>query len=302
VLEGDESFFLNVSVLDGAEAAVARDRAAATIQNQQVLSLGFSGSQRAAYTDLDGSRVVISLKGPGGGQVLLLGDARREAVGLTLTGTTAASALSVKGDTSLGDVTVAGPLGALAGKALDLLGNVTAGGALGKVQVRSMADGRLLSAAAIGTLSARGNFGGDVAVGSLGKMTVAGTLLDADVRSTGPIGSVRAGAARGSRVFAGVRAEVVDLPATLDDFANPAATIGAFAVNARAPGAFSDTLVAAPSIGRVVLGAVSPANNARPFGLAADTIKTLTAGPLRLANLTSPDQSRADEDLLVRVL
>jgi hypothetical protein len=38
------------------------------------------------------------------------------------------------------------------------------------------------------------------------------------------------------------------------------------------------------------------------FGLSADTIKALTAGPLRLANLTSPDQSRTDEDLLIRVL
>jgi hypothetical protein len=302
--EGAEPFFLNVAVLDGTNVAVADDQGAATIENQQVLSVGFSGAQRAVYTDMDGTPVVISLRGPGGGQLLLLGDAQREAVGITLTGTTGASTLLVRGDTSIGDVNISGALKGIGGATLDLLGNVTATGPLARVQVRSMADGHTITAPALGALIARGNFSGDVNVGSLGTLTVAGTLLNADVRSAGAIGAVRAGAARGSRVFAGVRAEVVDLPDALDDFANPAAMIRSVTIKGRAAGAgtFADTLISAPSVGRVVLGTPETANGGRPFGIAADVLKSVTAGTIRLANLTAPGQSKTEGDFLLRIL
>jgi len=300
--EGDEPFFLNVAVLDGTNVAVADDRGAAIIQNQQVLSIGFNGSTRATYTDVDGTRVVISLRGPGGGEVLLLGDARREAVGLTLTGTTGASSLSIKGATSVGDVTIAGALKGFGGALLDLAGNVNASGPLGRVQVHGMADGHAIAAPAIGALTSRGDFSGDVNVGTLGTLTVAGTLLNADVRSAGAIGAVKAGAARGSRVFAGVRAEVVDLPDALDDFANPAAAIRSVTIKGRAGGTFADTLISAPSVGRVVLGVPETSNGGRPSGIAADVLKSVTAGAVRLVNLSTPEQSKTDGDFLLRIL
>jgi hypothetical protein len=99
-----------------------------------------------------------------------------------------------------------------------------------------------------------------------------------------------------------VRADVAELPDGLDDFANPAASIRSFTVKGRTAGAFADTLVAAPSVGKVVLGAPEAGNGARRFGIAADMLKSVAAGPLRLANLSAPDQSEAEGDFLLRIL
>jgi hypothetical protein len=52
----------------------------------------------------------------------------------------------------------------------------------------------------------------------------------------------------------------------------------------------------------VVLGVPETANSGRPFGIAADVLKSLTAGAVRLANLSTPEQSKTDADFLLRIL
>ncbi len=99
--------------------------------------VAFGGKQRAIYTDADGGTVVISLKGPGTGIVEFAADSPADAAVVTLNGTTAASALSVKGDTSFGKLVVNGGLKSVSGKTLDFAGDVTVTGGLPKVQIRS---------------------------------------------------------------------------------------------------------------------------------------------------------------------
>ena len=124
------------------------------------------------------------------------------------------------------------------------------------------ADG--VTAPSILSLMSAGDFGADVTVDALGRMSVRGALTGSDVRSAGNIASVQTGSTSNSRIFAGVRGEVTDLPDGTDDFANPAATIGRLTLGPR--GTFGNSLIAAPTVGRVVLGTVTTANGGRPFG------------------------------------
>ncbi|HZN65801.1 MAG TPA: S8 family serine peptidase [Tepidisphaeraceae bacterium] len=345
-LEEAETMYLDVSVAEGPNAAVGDDRGAAMITNQGVTTLGLGGRSRVTLTDADGTPVLITLKGPGGGEVILIGDTARDVAAINVSGTTAASTLTIVGGTTVGEINVNGGLRSLGGRGYDVGGNVNVSGPLGRLQVRSAGGGRtitvgpggaltatfgnvsdlrlvsaspirslrtnawqdtggdvdVIQAPAVMVLQSRGDFAADVTADAIGKVTVGGTLLNSDIRSAGNIASVRAGASSGSRVFAGVRGDVATLPDGLDDFANGAATLGSLQIGGRGGGAFSDTRVAAGSIGRVLLGAVTSANGGNPFGIAADTIRSITAGTLRLANLGTPEQSQAQGDFIVWVL
>ena len=68
---------------------------------------------------------------------------------------------------------------------------------------------------------------------------------------------------------------MAELPDGTDDFANAAATIGSLAVGAR--GTFANTLIAAPTIGRVLLGQVTTANGGSLHTDGDSTLLTLTA-------------------------
>ena len=74
-------------------------------------------------------------------------------------------------------------------------------------------------------LTAAGTFQGNVAAGSVGKVTVRGALTSSEIRAAGSIGSVTVGSATDSLIYAGVRPDLAALPDSLDDFANPAASI-----------------------------------------------------------------------------
>jgi hypothetical protein len=339
--EGQESFGLDIAVLEG-DAVVGDDRGLAQVVNQPVQPVAFNSALKATFTDADGGRVTVSLKGPGSGEVLLLGGTQADAAGITLTGTTAASVLTIKGATSVGDITVNGSLRGLVGSTLDLIGNLNVAGTLSQLKLRSLSgrsigvaggvlsavlgsvgEGSIstagaikslrvgqwvdnngardgVSAASIGTLTATGDFGADVTAGSIGKLTVNGNLVDSEVRAGSRIGTVRLGAATGSRIFAGVRGDVAALPAGAGDFVDPAAAIGNVTITGRA-GTFSNSMVAAPSVGRVLLGQVQTPNGGTPFGVAADVLKAITTPSLRLSNLSDPTASRTDGDFNVRI-
>ena len=160
-------------------------------------------------------------------------------------------------------------------------------------------------APSIGSLSAlsrAGRFEADVTAGSIGRARFAGALASATLRSAGPIGAVSAASVSGSRIFAGVADAVTGLPASPADFANGSASIGSLAVR----GTFTDSLVAAPTIGRLTLPSVPTSNNNRPFGVAADLIRSaaVTVGPraLRLSNLGDPARSASHEEFVLRAL
>jgi hypothetical protein len=337
--EGDETFSVDVTVVESLDAVVADEHAAGTIQNQLVQPLGFNAGLPAAFTDANGSRVRITMRGPGSGQVLLLGDTPSDPAGITLTGTTGATSVNIAGDTSVGDVTVTGSLKSLSARATDLAGDVSVSGFLSQLRARSLvghtvsvgpgglfggafgsvtdsslsvqgpirslkvgswADGDAtadgISGTAIKSITSLGDFGANVAAQTLGKLSVRGALVGSDVRVEGNIGSVRVGSASNSRVFAGVRSDVTTLPAAAADFASGAA-IGSFR-----SGAFGNTLVAATSLGKVLLGAVTTANGGTPFGVAADAVRSISTPTLRLKNLSDPAATQRDGDFYVRIV
>lgn len=127
-------------------------------------------------------------------------------------------------------------------------------------------------------------------VTSLARMDVAGGLNGAAVRAAGSIGKVTVGAMHDSLLLAGVRSGLATLPAAASDFVTPA-SIASITVRGTAPAAFSDSVIAASSVGRVVVGRVGSQNaTPAPFGVAATSVgyyKRLTTGRPVLAKAVS---------------
>ena len=339
--EGDETFGIDIAVVDGAQAAVADEHGAAVITNQLVQALGFNAALRAAFVDSSGDRVVVALRGPGSGEVLLLGGTSGDPAGITLTGTTGASALSIAGDTTVGDITVDGSLRGINARSADLVGNVSVSGGLGQLRLRNVGSGHAInvgpggalaatlgavgdtsltsagpikslrvarwldtdatadaiSAPSIGVITSLGDFSADVTAGSLAGLNVRGSLTGSNVLVSGSIRAVKLGGASASRVFAGVNGTA--LPDSRDDFANPQAAIGSFSVRT---GSFGNTLVAAPEIGRVLLGSVATGNGGSPFGIAADELRSFRSPTISVLRATEPSSSRTEGDFVVRIV
>jgi hypothetical protein len=249
------------------------------------------------------------------------------------------------GGTPTGDVQINGSLKSFTGKTADLTGNLTATGSIARLALRGAGGGKTLTlgqgvpvsmlfasvsdlsvnstsliksikatqwldtdatpddiaAPIVGSITVAGEFGAGVTTGTLIRAKV-GSLAGSDVRAANAIGTMTAGAARDSRIFSGVASGFTTLPDSADDFSNPAAVIRGVSVK----GAFSNTLVAAPTIGRASLGQVAPANGGSVFGVAADRVQTVAAvtpsGVIRRARLDDPAGSVLEQDFAVRVI
>jgi hypothetical protein len=314
-------------------------------------TIEFGGGKRAAFKDLDGDNVVISLKGPGTGRVFFDADGNANAARILLDGTTEDTTLSIKGDTAVGDVMVNGSLRAVSAKSADLSGDFQVTGGVGSVSLRDVTATRfttgpgaaagsyafrtvtdssldsatpvrfiraaawndtdderdVVRAPSLGALIVRGDFGADVIVDSLTKGKVGGTLQGAVVRSATDILSFTTGAAIDSTLFAGVASSMNGLPDFADDFVNPQATIRSFVVKGKSPGAFTNTVVAAPVIVNAQLGGIAPSNEGVPFGVAAGAIGTISgvsslSGSFRFRNLSQVSDSLSEGDLHIRLL
>ena len=277
------------------------------------VSLGaieFDARHPAVYTDASGDVVTVSLKGPGSGAVRFASTRPADATRIELRGTTAASALLIRtgpGGTSTGDITSDGALRSLTGKTADLTGALSVAGPLGKVLVRSATGA--INAPYVRQIVCKGDFAADVTADTIGTLKVGGALAGADVRAAATIGRIMAAAVTGSRVFAGVSGSVALLPASLADFVNPAAAIGAVTVRSRVAGvaSFSDSVIAAPTIGKLSLGRIQTTNGGAVFGAAADRIGsvagvTLGGISIRRSRLDDPAGSITDSDFIVRLL
>jgi hypothetical protein len=347
-----ELFAVNLMLANGSATATIADgtgvAAINDVSSPQPGAIPFGGKTAATFTGTNGKPVRVSIKGPGTGSVEMLPGG---GVSISVTGSTAASALTVKGAAALQDVTVNGSLKSFSGKTADLAGAMAVDGGLGKLLLRNVSGaapsisvgsagvlsatlanasdltftsaspvkslkvsqwldtggpGEVLTAPALSSLSVKGDFAADIAVGALGKVTVKGAVTGSDIRATGNIASVRAGAMHDSRVFAGVNGNVSTLPAALTDFAAPA-RIGSVSVSGKSAGSFSNTLIAASDIGKLSLGAIATANNGTPFGVAGDTIGSVSAqgaggGKITLRALDDPSESTGEGDFVVRAL
>lgn len=176
--------------------------------------------------------------------------------------------------------------------------NVTVSGAVGKVSVAGDLSGTI-TADSVRSVSVRGAIA-NASINAtrpfaasdrpLGRITVAGTISSASIVSAGNMTGVTAGGLQAVTIFAGVSPAVnqVTLPSQPSDFAAQA-TIPSVTVR----GASQDFSIAAFTLGKVNLGTLTTANNGTPFGLAADSIKsvagTIGAGRQSLRNLNTPE-------------
>ena len=143
-IEGSETVELALQADAGYTIAIAGGAAATIVDNDgRVLDIG--GKNVARYTDANGDRVTVTLKGPGQGQVLLPEADGNDAVAFVLTETTSKSALTVKasgGDrrTAVTDIRVAGSLAKLIAKTTDLAGDATFTGSVKTLALGHVAD------------------------------------------------------------------------------------------------------------------------------------------------------------------
>jgi hypothetical protein len=139
--------------------------------------------------------------------------------------------------------------------------------------------------------------------GNVGKVSVAGVMDHTEIRAAGTAGFVMAGAVRSSRLFGGVRDDVLGLPDSLDDFAQVAGIKKLFVKGISGVTEwFVDTVVAARAFGKVSLKGVRPANSGIEFGIAADSIKSYVRDGVKVANLDAPGVADQQDDFVVRIL
>jgi hypothetical protein len=313
----------------------------------------FSSTSPATFTDASGDSVVVSLKGPGSGQLVFMQAGNSDPAAIILSGTTSASALTITaagGGTTLGGMTVNGDLRSLTAKAVDLAGDVTVSGVVPKVQFRNasgtlavngagslaitLAQARdlsittgsaiktckltewldtdatpdLITAAAIGTVTSKGDFQAGITAASLSKLTVGGSLSGAEIRTTGNIGSVTVGgSATDDIVFAGVRSDLAALPTTTSDFTNPASSIKSFTLRNRTA-TFNETRIAAGAVGKASLGVAQiSATTGNTYGVSADAVASVTGstnteGPYKRSRLKDPADGFAVINFAVTLL
>ena len=235
------------------------------------LTLGvvtFEARRPAVYTDASGDLVRVTLKGPGAGRVRFDSNRPADAIAIEVDGTTTKSSLTVKSGpagTPMGSILINGSIKSLIAKTLDLGGDLAATGSIGSLRLRNAS-------------------GGAISAASLGKVKV--ERLVADLLASGAIGTVTAGHIGYAHIFAGVRPFLsTDLPVSLDDFVNPAASIRRIVAKTS-----DGTFIAAPTIGKVSVGFIYSAGN----GIAADRVGFFSGRPadkippIRLRKLETP--------------
>jgi hypothetical protein len=126
----------------------AVDAALDKVFTQDVLY--FDGKTKATFTDADGDRVTVSLKGAGHGTVVLPAGGSGNAIAITLDGTTKNSSVKVSvkgrnGTTSIGSITANSALGSISGGKVDLLGNIDIQGSLRVLKLHDVADQHTIS-------------------------------------------------------------------------------------------------------------------------------------------------------------
>lgn len=224
------------------------------------------------FTEAGGAVAQVSLNGPGIATVSLRGSGLSQstkhgvttisgaATGITIatTGTTGASTLTItgRGAVSVGGLATDGALRAINGTSTVLSGADTINGAVGSLTLDSL-SGSTLSAS------------------SIGRLVVRGAIDSSTIRVSGNIASISAGSITNSKIYAGVGtlASGQNLPASLSDFAAPAA-ITTVKVGR---GGFANSDIAAETLGNLGLGTIQTSNNGTAFGIAGHSLRSLTA-------------------------
>jgi hypothetical protein len=160
----------------------------------------------------------------------------------------------------------------------------------------------LIHAPGINALSSRGDFSADIVTGTIARANIGGALAGADFRPTVGIKQLSAGAIRDSNLFVGVSGSVDadrSLPATDADLFNDASFIRKLTT-----GSFSNSRIAANTLGTISLGSIQSENADRQLGTSADKITSVTGSTNRGAisyGKTDGPLNASEDDLLIRV-
>lgn len=283
-----------------------------TVAEPNKARVGDGAARSVSFTDADGSTGVVALRGGTAdlqfenatGQtnkkgVIVVSGTNVRLLGITATGTTAASKLLIRGAggadgaVDVPALTADGALNSLGGLGVNLTGAATVGGPVNKTTFTRMTNATL-TAPSIRNMKVVGDVvgsnvsltGGFVPGGlTLGKF-IGGTVSGSRISSGGNIGAFKATTLVNSEVFAGV--------AGADRFPNDATDLPSEAGIAKiAVGTFDNSVVAARNLGNLKLGVIDTDNAATPFGVTAHAIAGLQATNaagqrLRLTRLTDP--------------
>ena len=233
--------------------------------------------KRASYVDSMGHHVIVLLRGPGSGRLVFDSPANSDASQIVLNATNSRSALSIRGDTAVGDVVVNGSLSALVAPTADLAGGLISSGSIDRLQFRSATGDHTISATSFGLIRTVGNLSDDVRADTIGRISIGAAIAASDIRATTSIGTVLASMIQNSRILAGVRADLSELPSAASDFAATGSIITSVAVRGHEFDAFANSQIAGWDIGAVSLGHIKTNNGGVAFGLAAHRIGILTA-------------------------
>jgi N-acetylneuraminic acid mutarotase len=143
-------------------------------------------------------------------------------------------------------------------------------------------------------------------VPALGALTAKSHITDSQIISGGNIGTINAGAMINSLCFAGIKDGVTGLPDPAVDI-NVAASIKNITVKGIKGelNSFINSNIAAANVLGATLNYPKNDNNDVPFGVSADSIKSLkiknTGGSVTLKNLNSPSDNNDFDDFKIRL-
>ena len=251
------------------------------------------------FLDADGDSYKVRLSGPGEVTVVQNdpdGDGRGGITSLQLTGTTSRSSLKVTvkksgggdGIVQIGSIT-GGDLRMIHATKADLSGDgINLTGALGTLKMRDLTAGADLIATSVRKMQVRqvgagsqitlngglqrlqvkgdksgvaGDFRGAIDAANIGKVTIKGSLIGADIRADNVIESIVAGTAVDSIVFVGIVDDKTTLPDHPNEFVNKSGRIGTFKLKGGSEFWIDNTHVAAWNIGRYQVGFANPNND-----------------------------------------
>jgi peptidyl-prolyl cis-trans isomerase A (cyclophilin A) len=186
-------------------------------------------------------------------------------------------------------------------------GGVTTAGALQTVTVHGDLTGAISAGTTLGTLNVTGNISGSTIAThgvfsataiQLNQIKVGGAITNEVISSVGNMGTLTAASLTGSAIYAGVVAADVTtpvVPTTTSDFVTDVtARIKAVRLSNGTSTAFSNSKIAAETLGELSLGVINTSNGGVAEGLSGETLTavnaTLSNGPvlkLRHSQLTN---------------
>lgn len=196
---------------------------------------------------------------------------------------------------------------------LDLATNVslTSASSIKSIKLNHWSSGDLvpdvITAPSVKSVIVKGDLAVSIIAESIGKIVASGSIIGAEIRSASSIGSITAHSITGSAVFAGVRSDLAGIPVADTDFVNPAASIGSLTLKSTDTSAFGNTGVAAPSLGKLVIGAVASFNGGLfEQGVAARLIGSITGstnllGTFQFNGFTAAGDHVREDDFVIRV-